>query len=62
MPLREEGSCRARAGCRVHHLDMNDITFTESLIKNVDQLNSIDGDMYPPNQPKLNFAQLGLTH
>ena len=31
-------------------------------IKNVDQLNSIDGDMYLPNQPKPNFGQLGLTH
>ena len=30
-------------------------------IKNVDQLNSIDGHMYLPNQPKPNFGQLGLT-
>ena len=34
---------------------------SKSIIKNVDRLNSIDGDMYPPNQPKLNFGQLG-TH
>ena len=30
-------------------------------MRKVDQLNSIDGDMYPPDKPKPNVGQLGLT-
>ena len=32
-----------------------------SIIRKVDQLNLTDGDMYPPNKPKPNVGQLGLT-
>ena len=46
--------------CFVHLT--NDSAIGSSYIKNVDQLNSIDGDIYPPNQPKQNFGQIGLTH
>ena len=35
---------------------------TGMAIKNVVQFKSIDGDMYPPNQPMPNFGQLGLSH
>ena len=44
---------RGRAKRRVNELWLS--------IRKVDQLNSIDGDMYPPNQPKPKFGQLGLT-
>ena len=33
----------------------------QNMMEIVDQLISIDGDMYPPNQPKPSFGQLGLT-
>ena len=42
-------------------INLSHMQYLSLLVRKVDGLNSIDGNMYPSNQPKPNFGELRLT-